>query len=138
MSSWNTSTTDSSTHRFPKLTRGASSRGASRIQRLLEQGDSGLGPEASPEEERGVRRRRQYRSRECLCDVVALGEFLGRNLEVHLKAGVARLEHGRVVLHMKFVGAVDLQPIGTAPHASQGLVQSEIAGTRCDVLQGQV
>ena len=113
-------------------------RGAAGVDRLLKQGDARLGPQPPPEQERRVDGGREHRRREDLGDVVQPRHLLGTGLQMHLEARVAPLEHYGVVLEVKLVRPLDVQPVGAARHAVRRLVEHVVALERGEVLQSQV
>ena len=100
-----------------------------RVDRVFEDRDAGLVPESLAEQDRRIDRRRQQRRGDHLRDVVVAREVLGTDLEVHLEAGVAGLEHDVVVLHRELVDAVDGELEVLAPHRADGVVERMV--TRC-------
>ncbi len=110
-----------------------------RVDRLLEQGDARLGPQPLAEEQRRVGGGRERRPGDGLGDVVGVGELVGRHLQVHLEAGVARLRHHRVLAHAQLVGALDVQLVVVlAAQAHQRFVEGEVARVRHHVVHREV
>jgi hypothetical protein len=113
-------------------------RRRARIEGLLKERDARLGPQSAPKEQRGVDGGGQDGSRHGLRGVVSSRKLIGGDLEMHLKARVAGLEHRRIMLHVQFVDALDLQPVRPAAHLGERLVQCIVAGTRRDVVEGEI
>ena len=94
---------------------------------LLEHGDAGLGPQTAAEQQRRVGRAGEHRTGEQLGDVVLVGERRRVDLEVNLEAGVARLDHHRVVAYAQLVDALDVEVDVGATQVADRRVESVVA-----------
>ncbi len=109
------------------------------VARLLEQRDARLGPEPAAEEKGRVGAHGESWRQDELRDVVVMVEALRfGDLQVHLEARVARLDHHRVVPHRQLVDASDGEVEGVAASRVHRSVQHLVARLRHHVVEAQI